>query len=330
MRHATARPFWSCLTLALLGLLSSCMSLSSDEQAQLADFQRRAKLYWEGNRLNQALGQIDRGLEIEPEDYTLRTMQATILLRQSPSSQGTDHAQLDRAAKVFEEVYETRDPQRHDRGLLFNFALALQKQARRYSGEATRLKARGRIDSTVDPKAVAELRQRADERFGRAKELLLVLVDNGELLRLAHYHLLLGARDTNDHAGVIEHSKKYFKFSSGGQAYAKAEISRTNEPGYEQDKKAQLAVLRREELEVRSLLAEYHYARDEYTAALPMLDRVLEIDPARSTDYYNRGRVLLNLGQTGKAKADFRKFLATTDLPATSEKAVFAAAQISN
>ena len=39
--------------------------------------------------------------------------------------------------------------------------------------------------------------------------------------------------------------------------------------------------------------------------------------------------MLLNLDREAEAKSDFRKFLATTDLPATSEKAIFAAATIS-
>jgi hypothetical protein len=59
-----------------------------------------------------------------------------------------------------------------------------------------------------------------------------------------------------------------------------------------------------------------------------MLDRVLQIDPARSVDYYNRGRVLLELQRQSTAKDDFRKFLATTNLPADNQKVTFAMAAL--
>ena len=114
------------------------------------------------------------------------------------------------------------------------------------------------------------------------------------------------------------------------QAAHGAEIKRTNTPGYEDVLKRQLAELRDEELEVRSLLAGHYYTQKNHLAALEMLNRVLDLDPKRSVDYYNRGRVLLRLDRDDAAKADFRKFLATTELPATSEKAVFAAQALTN
>jgi tetratricopeptide (TPR) repeat protein len=79
-----------------------------------------------------------------------------------------------------------------------------------------------------------------------------------------------------------------------------------------------------EEVEVRALAAEHHFARREFEHALAHLDRVLQADPRRFVDYYNRGKVLLELGRRQEADADFRRFLADPSLPVTSEKAAFA------
>jgi len=71
-------------------------------------------------------------------------------------------------------------------------------------------------------------------------------------------------------------------------------------------------------------LAQMYYDEKAYEKSREMLDRVLKLDPSRSVDYYNRGRVLMALGEKALAKADFRKFLATTDLPTTSDKTTLA------
>jgi UDP-glucose 4-epimerase len=51
-------------------------------------------------------------------------------------------------------------------------------------------------------------------------------------------------------------------------------------------------------------------------------DEVVGIDCF--TDYYHRGRVLLELDRAEDAKADFRRFLADPQLPASSDRATFA------
>ena len=325
--------FIACLLIAAAcPFLAGCSSLSSADQDQLANYQQRAKLFWEGGKYGQALIMIEKGLELEPDDYNLRNLQASIYLKQSPSSQGTDHRLLDRATAIFEDVYDTRSDAYHNPALLFNFALALQKQARRHAGEATRLAAqieRGLVDDADEARdTVTEDRELAARNYGRAKQLLEHLVDRGEVLRLAHYHLALAARDTGDHDALMKHSKAYFEQVQRAHELTEQRIAATVEPGYELEQKRQRASLMREELGARTLMSEYFYARGQFKEALPMLNRILEIDPSRSSDYYNRGRVLLNLGENEQARSDFRKFLATTDLPATSEKAMFAAAQI--
>lgn len=315
MRHA-----------ALLLLLCSCSSLSHDEQQQLGSHQRNAKYYLEGGRLDQALDQIDRGLALAPDDYQLRAMRGTVLLRQSGSALSTDHKLLDQATAVLEQVYDTRSPSRHEPFVLLPYALALQKQGRRHLGEELRL--RGQASRAVDPdqqltKADAE-RAEARDLLTRADGVLDVLIGRGEVLRPAWNHKLQIAQDLRDDNAFVTAAQAYLEQAAKDQAAVRQEIDRTMVPAYEAEQMQQLRTLQAEELEVRALLADHFFSRKQYEGALGQLNRVLELDPQRSTDYYNRGRVLMELGRGDDAKADFRKFLATSTLPASSDKVTLA------
>jgi len=315
MRHA-----------ALLLLLCACSSLSSEQRNQLAMHQRNALHYYEGGRLDQALAQIDRGLELDAGDYKLNAIKGAILLKTSGSSLGQDHRQLDEATALLERVYEERSPNRHEQYLLLPYALALQKQGRRHLGESLSLtdQATRAVDKVPLQRRAEDARQAATERLQRARAVLAVLIERGELLRLCHYHLLLIAQDLRDAPTFDAAAGQYLEQLAVDRASTQRELDRTPVPGFEQELTRQLLAMRQEELDVRVLLAEHHYSQKNYEAALAMLDRVLEIDPARSVDYYNRGRVQLELQRTEAAKADFRKFLATTTLPDDSQKKTFA------
>jgi tetratricopeptide (TPR) repeat protein len=315
MRHA-----------AFLLLLCACSSLSTEQRDELALHQRNAKHYWEGGRLDQAMGQIEKGLELAPDDYSLNVLKGVILLKTSASSQGTDHRRLDEATELLARVYGERSAGRHEPSLLFSYGLSLQKQGRRHLGEAIRL--RGEATRSLEPRPLLDKAEEeqatADGQFATATEVLAVLLDRGELLRLTHYHLLLIAQDRKDDVAFDEHAKKYLEQMKKEQAVVQKQIDKTQQVGFEHERAKDLRALKNEEMEVCGLLAEHRYSHKKYQEALDMLNRVLEIDPARSVDYYNRGRVLLELQRGAEAKADFRKFLATTTLPATSDKTTFA------
>lgn len=311
----------------LLLFLCACSSLSSEERDQLSGYIRNAKFYYEGGKLEQALGQIERGLELESDNYTLLTMRGTVLLRQSGSAQGTDHKLLDAATASLRSVFESRSPNRHEPSLLLTYALALQKQGRRHKGEALRLRDQAtRAPDKADFEARAAVEQeQATQLLGEARAALEILVERGETLRVAHSHLLQIAQDLGDDTGFTAAATAYLAQCEKDQAAVKREIERTTEPNYETEQLRNLTAMRAEELEVRSLLAEHAFARQRYDDALVHLNRVIEIDPQRTVDYYNRGRVLLELKRNDDAKADFRKFLAMPTLPGSADKRTLAA-----
>lgn len=312
----------------LLLLLCACGTLSTEERDRLAACQRNAALFFDGGRLAQAMGQIERGLELDPDDYKLNSMKGGILLLTSGDSQGTDHARLDEATALLADLYRQRSLARHEPYLLLNYGRALQKQGQRHHGESLRLDgqaARATADEAPALRQQAAVqRDRWRELAQKADGLFAELERRGELLRFAHYHRLLIARQLGDDAGFTAAAKAYLAQSEAAQQLTRQRIEQTPSAEFEAEQLQVLRRLRDEELEVRSLIAEYHYGRKEFEAALVQIDRVLEIDPQRSVDYYNRGRILLELQRADAAKADFRRFLATTTLPPTSEKTTFA------
>jgi len=328
--------------LLLLCLCAACTSLSTDEESMLKSHQRNASHYYEGGLLNQAMGQIERGLELDPDDYKLNSLKGAVLLKTSADSQGTDHKQLDQACELLARIYEFRSPDRHEPHLLFNYALALQKQGRRHLGEAVRLE--GQASRASEPNPLLETakaeRQLATENLGKARELLSMLIERGELLRYANNHLLQIAQDLGDNAAFQKAGNAYLEQVAKDQQAERTRVETTKAAAHEVERFKALRALLAEEVDVRTLLAEHYHLQAAKTSGeeakklreqeLVNLNKILELSPQRSADYYNRGCVLLELNQhldgdeaakaIEAAKADFRRFLATTTLPASNEK----------
>lgn len=305
------------LPLLLLPLLAAaCSSTSDDEERQLASFQRNALLYFEAGKFGQALGLVERGLEIEPDDYKLLSIRACVHLRQSGPASGSDHRALDLAMTEFAEVFDQRDADRHERYFLFYYALAHQKQGLRRMAEAAR------VDRTKpDHVELAEAKNKeADTEFAAARELLQVLLDRGEIARLCHYHMVQIAAVQGDGKSLVEHGEAFLKAAADDQKKTEAEIDRTTVYLYEQFNKDALKQLRGDEIGVRNLLAQNLYEQGDFEGSLKHVDAILAIDPTRSDEHYNRGIVLQKLGRKDESKDELRTFLATTRLPPDSPK----------
>lgn len=306
----------SLTSLCFLLLATACSSTPSEEERQLASYQRNAGLYFEGGQFDQALGLIERGLEIAPDDYKLLSLRASIHLRQSGPASGEKHELLDQCLSEFEEVYDQREPQYHDRFLLFYYALALQKQGQRRMTEAAR------IDPHAEDRAerVAEKNSEADRNLLESRKMLVALLDRGEMPRLCHFHLVQIAAVMHNSPELLEHGEKFLEAAAVDQKKTLEEIDRTTVWGYEQDRKNVLQSMRGDEIGVRTLLAQHLFEKGEYESALKHVDAVLAIDPRRSDEHYNRGLILGKLGRKEEAKNDMRTFLATTSLPPDSAK----------
>lgn len=301
-------------------LLSAGCALSPAENQQLASYQRNAKYYFESGKLDQAQGMIDRGLEIAPRDYTLRSMQAAVQLRRSGAPSLSEDPALQASLAQFAELYTERSPRKHAPHVLLGYALARQKLGMRHVSEASRIEARMQRGDAM-PAEFKAMQERANVEFRAATEMLQVLIDRGEMTRVAHFHMMQLAAGL--HQGtVIEHGEKYLEAARREQDTVRAELQRTTVAEYEAKLKGDLRQLQAEEIDVRTFLAARLYDSKQYGQALVHLDAVLQLDPSRTADLYNRGELLRLLGRNEEAKDDLRKFLATTTLPPDNPKVV--------
>ena len=309
--------------LPLILLLCGCESISTEQREVLTACQRNAPIYFEGGRLGQALDQANRGLEIEPDDYKLNAIKGAILLRQSEDNPRL----LDEATALLQQVFDRRYPLRHEPYVLLYYGLAQQKQGLRNLGEAIRLEDRARRMAerrAALSEQAKEQRRRANARLARADETLAHLLDLGALLRIAHKHRLQIALQRGDDDGFAISAEAFLKESASEQTFVRREVERTQTPKYEAEQYAYLRKLRSEEIEVRALYADWLFDREQFEGTLAQLDRVLKLDPKRSNDYYNRGRVLMTLGRTEAAKRDFRLFLSMSNLPDDNDRKTYA------
>lgn len=316
--------------LALLPLVA-CSSTSSQEERQLAAYQHNAKLYFENGKLDQAMQMVDRGLEIEGDNYQLRSLRAALLLEMSVQRDKTDHKLLQQALAQFESVEGERSMNRHEPYFVFYSALALQRDGMRHVGEAARLRspAAMAVDASASAEPAAAEDNAATASLDEARSRLEVLLDRGEMVRFCHFHLMQIAATQRRAEDVIRHGDAYLQAAKEDLTRMEREIRLAREKGWENELLANRERLRSEEIATRSFLADFHNDRAEsrkdraeFQKAREHLDEILRLDPTRSADYYNRGRVLRELQQIEASKADFRRFLATSPLPADSPKKI--------
>jgi tetratricopeptide (TPR) repeat protein len=318
MRHAAV----------LLFLLAGCSSLDDEQRTRLASHQAQAKIYYEGGDYGRALDQVERGLELAPDDYGLLSMKGGILLLRSSNASGTDHKLLDQATELLQRQLDERSLARHEPHLLLNHARAQQKQGLRHLGESIRLDGQATRAPVAEAgafrqKAAAE-RELANHHLDEATRVLDAMVERGELLRIVHNHRLQIAMQRGDDKSFEAAVKSYLDLSAQAIDVTQKRIAEAKNVDYENEQMRVRRELLDEEREVRNLIAEFHFARKNFKDARLQLDKVIELDPRRFADYYNRGRVLLELGLVEEAKADFRRFLADPSMPASNDKAVFA------
>lgn len=292
---------------------------------RLESCQRNAPLFFDGGKLPQAMIQVERGLEIDPDDYKLNVIKGAVLLRASER----DPKMLDDATETLERVYDWRSPMRHEPYELFYYGLARQKQGLRHLGEAIRLEdrsARSPETKRHDEFAEQALAQRtsATNELRKADELLSHLIERGELLRMVHNHRLQIARQLGDDKLFEASAKAFLEQMKEERKVVDADVKRTIIPDYEAQQYRVLLNLKEEELDVRALYADWLFHRKDFKGALDQMDFVIKLDPTRSDNYYNRGRVHLELKNVEEAKSDFRTFLATSQLPSASSKKTFA------
>lgn len=313
---------------ALLCALPACgvFGLSQDERKELALHQSNAQLYYDGQRYDQALASVTKGLEIAPDDYKLTGIGGRILLVTSSATP----ANLDRAARMFDRLARMRSLDDHAPHALLGIGQCEQQLGLRHWRRAalldTEIQNRGLAPAEIDKlnAQANEHRSQAEYHWREAERAFQALLRREELLRVAYKHLMEIAVERNDYDTATRWATEFLARNATEQTALQAIIRETMVLGFEREKRIELQELIEQEKRVRASLAEMHFRKGNHALAVDELTALLTLDPTRSNDYYNRALALEALGQHEAARRDHEKFLAATKLPASDKRVLHA------
>ena len=327
LRRRPTRAPLATLCGAYLALAAGCTvfgGLTEDEEQRLATYQQNAATYYGGQRFGQALDAVEQGLEIAPDDYKLLAIRGWCYLRTANG----DRANLRRAEESFGEVWDQRDILDHDRYVLLGYGRVKQEIGRWHREEAETL-AREAADPQLGPTA-RTTREASAKEHGRkaiaywrdAEAAFEGLIGREVLLRDAYKALMELAVERGNYEDAVDWGQRCIDRIGAEKDDLKTVISEVMSLPREREARDNLAQLEDQEIRVRAALAEMHYRRENYAAAVEQLDQLLTIDPFRSIDYYNRALAEEKLGREADARRDYDKFLRTTSLPSSDDRVV--------
>jgi tetratricopeptide (TPR) repeat protein len=310
------------LTLTSCGVLSA--GLSTEDKARLANFQANAQDYYGNQRYGQALEMVRKGLELDAENYMLLSLAGWCHLQRAERGGPTE--ELLTAEDYFERVERTRSLRDHAPHVLLGLATSKQRlglENRRLADRLDNQVASGRLsktEQTVQANQAAEHRQTAERCWRESIDLLEVLVEREDVLRIAHKLLMEVYVEIGDYEQAVHHGDLCLQRNLDEQEVKNAVIRETLVAAEEIKARKELQELEDQEIRVREALAEMHFRKDAFADAVAQLDAVLAKDPSESVHYYNRGRALQSLGRQDDARRDFEQFLRTTTLSSDDER----------
>lgn len=290
------------LVALLLALGAACNSNPDgvDTEQELQMHREFALRYYDENHLEQALQQVQKGLEIRPRDEKLRIMKGWIHQRLGTA----DNVFI--AERTFRDLLSTRDYRvilglgeaLERKGVLFWESAEAVEEGRRY----TTAKDRG--------KRAAELRAEAHEAWDESVQRYEQTLERkpGEVQAingLQRVHALRG-----EHKESLSWSRKLLKMIESETAFWSRQLER---PDLSSDEERRLRELlsnsEQLEFETRLQVASLLVGMDRPEDALVELDRVLLIDPTTPGIHGRRAQLLYSSGRVEEALASLENYL---------------------
>jgi len=324
---------WSVLVLTCSAACSLLGGPTSEELGKAEDHLWRAQRFYIHQRYAQALQQTELGLQLAPYHYGLNQLKGNILLR---SAEKDDLKALEASLAQFETVRDLRansDIEYITYVGLGEVHMALYKLHKRLADENTT--EAGRKDTKPEDRerltkeAAAHMAQ-YHTHLTKAEASFQELLDMGDGLLPANRFLfyletdkladLEGAEKAKQFEAAITRGLAYLKIVEERRDYYKARHKQEFRIAREADYERRIAEYRKREIECRSLLHQLYFHTDHLNLAIAQLDRVLELDPTNSAEYFNRARCYESLGKKQQARRDYEDFLRTTKLSFDSDR----------
>ncbi len=205
------------IILPLLG--TSCAifgHLSEEDKKSLASYRKNADQYYNqasaSDRVEdyyRSLNQIDKGLELVPRDYRLKSQRAMCFLMLGKR----DPNVLPHAEEAFKDVMRMRSDDNQDPRVLLGYGLTLHRrgyvQLTRAEILEDEIKNRDAGDSD-DPQARAsEHRKKANAYFRNAERQLQKLLEKEDFIGLAHQYLMNLKEHQGERAAAKKHGEEF-------------------------------------------------------------------------------------------------------------------------
>ena len=330
------------LSLALaMNLFLLPFSCASQDSPKVAPYVERADQYFKGKDFPRAIQQCRKGLRIEPNNYRLNQILGEIYLRGGKRNPKAFQIAL----KQFKKVYGLRGNGEHDYITLLglaraNYGLARQDlaQSRELLTKLKQKKLSPTEQKTTKAKAL-ELQRNYLQRLDQAEAWLKEMIARGDgilpaletlfMVQVDRIYPLTGKKRMEQLHLATKAGEEWLQEILRRQNYYKKKAdslpSNQNLSGkiivvIENEMKKRYEHFVDLELQARGLLHSLYYRTNNLPKALAHLNRILEIDPTRANEYYNRGQIRLKLGQKKEAKKDLETFLRLSSLSEDSPR----------
>ncbi len=308
------------LVLVPLILLQGCgiFGGSSAERERLAGFFTRAKGYYEHDRLTQALDQVDRGLELSPEDPKFLTLKGFIFLKYAKRDPSFFEDALALFRKAAQGGLFSSGLARAKLGL----GLALQGRAikeRDYTVNLEKALREGTIPAARREEAkrkLAQMKAQARKDFLEAEKAFKEVLAQEPRNILALYSLALVEVALGKKEEGLKLIERYIRVAA---ARRKQILERDLKMALSKDREdklwAELRTIEEREKGCRGLAANILYKLGRFDEALKELNTLLKLDPNLVNEYFNRARVEAKLGHIQAAANDYKTFVGRSLLP---------------
>lgn len=292
-------------------LLASCRS--SDEPPELTDEQKlgfyieNALRYYNLGDLERGMNQVQRGLEIDPDNERFLLMQAKFLQLRGKT--------VDVAAAL--EIYRDH-PAQDDFRVQLGIGETNERLALIEDASAEKIQNGELYTDAPDPEARAqELRRSSKRRLEKAHEAYLA---SNELARgevaTVNGLVRVTALLEREHES-IEWARQLIEVLGDSSRLRRIELEDPNlTAARERELLASIRANTRMIVEAHLHIANLYYVLGLKQEVVDELTRVVELDPERSEAYAQRAQVLYQMGRYQKASDAVQRFLElSTDLP---------------
>ena len=292
---------------ALLTLLAACGSTPDgvDTEQQLAMHREFALRYYHEGDLGRAEQQVDKALEIEPDDPQLLLMKGWVRQRRG----GAEDIFV--AESIFRDLVSEEDYR-----ALLGLAEALERKGVLYWESADAVESGERFTEAADPIARAgELRTEAQTAWRESVQYYELTLEKkpGEIQAvngLQRVHALAG-----DLTESLDWSRKLLAQTSAEIGFWEIQLERPDLTAAEEARLRELVIsssdlLVQTYLQASSVLFQLHRAEE----ALVQLNRALALSPDEPQVHSRKAQLLHELGRTREAVDEIQTFLRLSEL----------------